>query len=87
MNLPLDGMIRADSDIYRLCLIPPLRRHVVWIFLHEATSGEKQFPYESRKAHFSHSFPEWGKIVIWNVHLVTNREIYHATFLLSGGVP
>ena len=37
----------------------------------EATSGEKKFPYESRVAE-----PR-----------VTNREIYHATFLLSGGVP
>ena len=37
----------------------------------EATSGEKKFPYESRVAK-----PR-----------VTNREIYHATFLLSGGVP
>ena len=37
----------------------------------EATSGEKKIPYESRVAE-----PR-----------VTNREIYHATFLLSGGVP
>ena len=37
----------------------------------EATSGEKKFPYESRVAK-----PR-----------VTNREIYHTTFLLSGGVP
>ena len=37
----------------------------------EAMSGEKKFPYESRVAE-----PR-----------VTNREICHATFLLSGGVP
>ena len=35
------------------------------------SSGEKKIPYESRVAE-----PR-----------VTNREIYHATFLLSGGVP
>ena len=35
------------------------------------SSGEKKIPYESRVAE-----PQ-----------VTSREIYHATFLLSGGVP
>ena len=40
------------------CLIPPLRRNVVWIFTHRVAEPR-----------------------------VTNREIYHATFLLSGGVP
>ena len=36
----------------------------------EARSGEKKMPYESRVAK-----PR-----------VTNREIYHTTFLLSGGM-
>jgi hypothetical protein len=42
------------------------------------------FPIEWR----SH---EWGKKIPYESRVaeprVTNREIYHATFLLSGGVP